>query len=153
MASLDTGEVLGLRLRHLADLPRPSTLTLELDLADGSPATPPAAPTSPPAASPPPSLVHMTTSRQRAAALVESGAIALTPVEYETLAVALADGRLTRTEALAHLRRKLAQPGHRLTRAALLGPVRAPDGGGDAWTVERLCEALRARVVAVEVEG
>lgn len=161
-------ELLGLQVRHLAELPLPTTVTL--DVADVG-------------------TVRCTTGRARAAALVEAGELVLTPLEYELLAVSLADGRLTRQEAAQGLATKRERPEHRLSRPRLLGAerdqrgrvvrdpqldargrplldrrfrpvaggevrstVRRLDDGGERWTWGELLEALGAELVAVEVE-
>lgn len=131
-ATLPRLEVLSLRVRHLAELDLPTTLTIRVAGLTGP--------------------AYLTTSRARAAELEHSGACFLTPTEYELLAVALADGRTTRAEALEHLRAKHGALGHSLTREALLGPVARPDGGGDRWTFRDLLEALGAQLVAVELD-
>jgi len=125
-------EVLGLRVRHLAELDLPATLTLSVEGLSAP--------------------VYLTTSRTRATELERAGACLLTPSEYELLAVALADGRTSRAEALEHLRAKHGALGHRLSRQALLGPVVHPDGGGDRWTFRDLFEALGAQLEAVELD-
>lgn len=131
--SIAVVEVLGLPVRHLADLPRPTTLTARVRGLDVA--------------------VHLTTSRAAAAALERAGQLHLTPLEYEALAVALADGRVTRDQAVGLLRAKLAGRVGRLTRDRLLGLVRHPDGGGDAWTFGQLLEALGGALVGVAIEG
>lgn len=132
-ASTAIVEVLGLPVRRLAELPLPTTLTacvVGLEVA-----------------------LHLTTSRAAATALERTGALHLTPLEYEGLAVALADGRLTRDDALRLLRAKADGRTGRLTHARLLGPVTRPDGGGAAWTFAELLEALGGDLVDVAIEG
>lgn len=146
MTTVAHRELLSLPVRYLAELPAPSTLTLRvpaLDAAMGGPVT-----------------VLLTTSRQRAQVAAGDArrgehVVCLTPLEFEPLAVALADGRLVPSQAAQELARKAqaARQGreHRLTRERLLGPVRAPSGGGEAWTFGELLEALGGELGGVEV--
>lgn len=133
------GEVRGFALRLLAELPAPATLVCEV-VSVGR--------------------VHLTTSRAEAQRLIEAGEVVLTPREYEALAVALADGAVGCEEALERVGRKCVDPLMRVTRASLLGHVRAPDYGGGwmdpgavDWTVGDLLDALGAELVTVHVEG
>lgn len=167
-------EVISLPVRLLAELPAPCTLTLRvpgLEAVYGRHALPSGA-------EGPALPVLLTTSRPRAQeaaqAAREGGStggegehvVCLTPVEYEALAVALADGRVRtggpgsggpRNEAhhLLASKAKAAREGRelRLTPERLLGPVCRPDGGGEAWTIGELLEALGASLEGVEVEG
>lgn len=129
-------EVLSVPVVLFADLPLKATLTLRL--ASGA-------------------TLRATTSRDvaaRALAATPPEPI-LTPAEYEALAAALEDGRLSRAEAAAELAEKLelAHPEHRLTRARLLGPVRSPERRSrHGWTWGELAAAVGAEVVGVEVE-
>lgn len=130
MTPVEHNGIDGFPLRLLAELPRGTTF--ELAVGDAP--------------------VFLTTSRAHAEVLVRAGSAVCTPLEYELLAVALADGRCTRVEAAAELAAKVADPQHRITRERVLGPVVAPDGGGDRWTVGELLRALDARLVRVLVE-
>lgn len=148
MTTVAHREVLSLPVRYLAELPAPSALTLRvpaLETAMGGPVP-----------------VLLTTSRERAQEAAQAAqrgepVVCLTPLEFEPLAVALADGRLVPSQAVQELARKAqaARQGreHRLTREPLLGPVRAPSGGGEAWTFGELLEALGAELDDVEVCG
>ncbi len=134
-------EVLLTKVCHLAELPIPTTATLKLCLDDDIETN-----------------VRLTTSRASAAQAVVDGCVCLTPLEFEALAVALADGRCTRKDALRAIRAKESEPKSRIDLRRLLGPVHAPDAGvygvaAEHWTVADLCAALGARVVEVEVHG
>lgn len=151
VSTIEQTEIRSLAVRHLADLPRPSTLVVRLPGWERH--------------------VVFTTSRQRVAAHIPpvvlgeatgplpiASDIVVTPLEYEALAAGLADGCASREAALRELRRKAADASHRITRAALLGPVRHPDGAaigrGDcgAMTWGQIFDALGAELVAVEIE-
>lgn len=148
-------EVLSLPVRYLAELPAPSALTLRLPALDAAVGLPVA--------------LVLTTSRQRAQEAAQAarrgrGAgkgsalpLALTPLEYEALAVALADGRVTPSMTIGELAGKLMATSEgrelRLTRERLLGPVRHAGGDGEAWTFGELFEVLGAELVSVEVVG
>ncbi len=171
-------EVLGLDVRHLAELPVPCTLVLAVEGIEAP--------------------VYFSCSRVRAPALATAGAIVATPLEYEAIAVALAAERCTRGEVLEGLRAKLNPLGHRITLERLVGvhrrgtgplaeAARPPHGGrGDRverwpapgqtwhcpvsgrallqvpslgrpegaprWTFAELLEALGAELVDVEIE-
>lgn len=130
MAPPVVAEIGALLVRHLAELPRPSTLRLRVEGFEPE--------------------VWLTTSRRVAS--TPQPAVVLTPLEYELLAVALADGgRLSREEALWRLEEKCARPHVRWTRQRLLGPVRNPDPTGVHWTFGDLFRALRAELVGVDV--
>jgi hypothetical protein len=129
-------EVLEVLVFHLAELPAKVTLKLRclIDLGDR--------------------WVYLTTSREHADDLSRLGAIVLTPTEYEALALALADGRLLREEALGELRRKLSNTRHRLTLGGLTGvPSMQLDELGKRWTVGELARALGAELVDVRWES
>jgi hypothetical protein len=127
-------EALSCLVLHLAELPAKCSLALSV---------------------PGIGLVWLTTSRERAIELARLGAVALTPVEFEALALALADGRCPREDALQELRRKLANARHRIELASLLGApgggngVAHPDRVGARWTVGDLVSALSAELVWV----
>ena len=125
------GDVLRCPLFALADLPAPTTVELR---AEGLAAS-----------------VWLTTSRRVAEALGRAGRCVCTPLEYELLAAALADGAATRAHALACLGRKARDRRFRLTRGAVAGAVARFDGDGRSWTVGDLVEALGAELLRVEV--
>ncbi len=132
MVSAALDEVLGLPVRLLAEMPAASTLSVRVaGVGD----------------------VLLTASRARAQRAAQAGEVCLTPLEYESLAVALADGACTRARALEELRAKAHPLGHRITLARLLHPVVRPDGDGARWTFGQLLEALGAELVGVHVEG
>lgn len=164
-------EVLGLTVRHLADLPLSTTLAFSLAELDGAAA---------PDGTAPPRLL-LTTSREAYDAAAARGELALSPTEYEALAEALADGRLTTRGALEELRRKAralegmaqgaerrsgdARP-YRIERERLFAGVVRPMvpagrsvaedgtvGSGGPWTFGELAAALGADLVDVEVHG
>jgi hypothetical protein len=130
-------EALSCLVLHLAELPAKCSLALSV---------------------PGVGLVWLTTSRERAIELARLGAVVLTPIEFEALTLALADGRCTREDALQELRRKLANARHRIELAALLGApgggngVVHPDPAGARWTVGDLASALSAELVEVRFE-
>lgn len=149
MVSVASSELASFALRLLADLPRPVTLLVRLP---GWPVP-----------------VRLTTSRRAGVEAAKRSAVALSPLEYEALALGLEDGRVARSEALEALQRRASyratDPG-RIDASVLMGPVRASDAGvlvsGPAgerwrytgrWTVGRFVEALGGELVGVEIEG
>lgn len=136
-------EVLSLPAPYLAELPAATTLVVRLS---GS--------------LPGHGTILLTTSPQRVQEAGQRGQACLTPLEYEALAEALADGRLTARGALAELHRKVSDPGHRIDRGRLMGG-RTADGRargvvqpsvpvGGPWTVGELCQAIGAEVEGIE---
>lgn len=153
-AALARAEVLGLAVRHLAELPRPTTLALApLHRGDW-----------------PANLFgcFLTTSRRRYVELAGTGVPVFSPTEYEAMLAAAEAGIVIGTDLGAWCRRKLDEPGFRLTAAiAMQGrrPVAPPvdfwwsgaDGGRGAWlvhgwTFERLLHQLGAELVNVVLE-
>lgn len=160
-------EVLGLTVRHLADLPLSTTLAFNLLELDGTAAPSGVAP----------ARLLLTTSRDVYDAAAARGELVLSPTEYEALAEALADGRLTTRGALEELRRKAralegmvrgradARP-YRIERERIFAGVVHPGvpvgrsvaedgtvGSGGSWTFGELAAALGADLVDVEVHG
>lgn len=126
-------EVLGLLVRHLAELPVPTTLEAEV---------------------PEVGRVLLTTSRARYAEATLARTPAVSALEYEALTIALADGACDRQRALYALGLKREGQGYRIDGRALLGPVVRPDlARARRWTFGDLLDALGARLVAVEVHG
>lgn len=155
-------EVLSLGVRMLAadDMPAPTTLAFDVQTIG---------------------RLLLTTSREAYDAAAARGELALSPTEYEALAEALADGRLTTRGALEELRRKAralegmaqgaerrsgdARP-YRIERERLFAGVVRPMvpagrsvaedgtvGSGGPWTFGELAAALGADLVDVEVHG
>lgn len=148
-------EVLALAVRHLAELPAPTTLTV------ATPDTP-----HPPRL---PALAYLTSSRARYAVLMAEGAIVFSPTEYEVMLALAEEGRAGPAELVGWCMRKLDEPGFRLTAevAGVRGVQTSPpprdtwwpagNGGRgawlpDGWTFERLFAALGVELVEVRVE-
>lgn len=116
-------EVLSLGVRMLAadDMPAPTTLAFDVQTIG---------------------RLLLTTSREAYDAAAARGELALSPTEYEALAEALADGRLTTRGALEELRRKA-----RALEGISRGRAGAERRSGDArpYRIER--ERLFAGVV------
>ncbi len=129
--AVDHGDVLDLRVRYLAELPLRTTLRVAVPGLPGP--------------------LYLTTSRARAEALLGAGESVCTPVEYEALAVAFADGACDHERALRELSAKAQPLGHRLTLARLCAPVRRPDRHGERWTLAQLLDALGATLERVEL--
>lgn len=158
-AALARAEVLGLAVRHLAELPRPTTLALApLHRGDW-----------------PANLFgcFLTTSRRRYVELAGTGVPVFSPTEYEAMLAAAEAGIAHPADLAAWCRRGLDEPGFRLTAAiAMQGrrPVPPPadfwwSGAGTThggtgcggwlvhgWTFERLLHQLGAELVDVVLE-
>lgn len=154
------GDVLGLPVWLLAEMPLPTTLTLTF----GADAAAPDA--------------LLTTSRTRAQEAQGRGEVCCTPLEYEALCAALEADALWPAEARALLARKAEPMGYTLTLEELVGVARMANGrsiicpveghallrvegvrrvlaarGPKRWTFGNLCSALGAELVGVAVEG
>jgi len=126
-------EALGLAVRSLAELPLGATLELAVHGVDAP--------------------VYWTTSRTRAAALLEAGDVVFTPIEFEAAALGAENDRAWPPDMRAWCARKNADPSWRLgEQEALcgLGPVRHPKGQG--WTFGELLYRLGATLVGVDLE-
>ena len=134
-------DVLRCPLRALAELPIPTTLEIDVPGLGGPDLGGPDLGAS----------LWLTSSRRVAEALGRARRAVLTPLEYELLAGALADGALDQDRAVAALARKVRDPRLRLTRGVLVGHVRRLDGGGHRWLVGDLLEALGATLLRVEL--
>lgn len=155
-------DVLGLAVRHLAELPAPTTLVAQMPDAPHPPRLP--------------ALVYFSSSRTHYADLIEEGAIVFSPTEYEVMLALAEEGRAGPAELVGWCMRKLDEPGFRLTaKAAGVAPGPAgvrvqtsppprdtwwPAGNGgrgawlpDGWTFERLFAVLGVELVEVRVEG
>lgn len=143
-------EVLSLAVPLLADLPAATTLVFHVTLHDG-------------VRDDDPRDLVLTTSRAAYEAAAARGELVLSPVEYEVLAEALADGRLTTRGALKELsrkaralrgmeRRRASAAPYRIERERLMGGVMRPSvPPGGPWTFGELAVALGAELVQVDV--
>lgn len=109
-------DVLSMHVRMLAELPLKSTVVARLIVAhivdvEGRPTAVPI---------PVEERLYFTTSRACFEALATECRIVCSPLEYEALALALADGRCTRADAHRELAAKRSPLGHRIDLARLL---------------------------------